>query len=201
MTVQPLTLSEILAASRTTALRNGIVATLKARLPFVEVQPHPGKLDVADVVERRHVRAPGLMVGVVRQAPRSPDLGGHDCATREVAVYVVAEDHVTAAPARRIDRDELGHALADAVIGIATDDDLARWGLSDIGHPREVEAKPLFTAMSHDKGTAFYVVTWSQDLPDLGRAPLPIGPAPEIDPHLLFTHLGETPDPLGEIAP
>mgnify|MGYP001809573194 FL=1 len=160
------TLASLIADSPTLRLRSAVAETLRARLPFLAVETMAGKLDVADVVAKKLVRAPGLMIAATRVGPREPAVGGRDEAIVELSVYVVAEDtvEVVGGIKRRLDRDQVGYAILDGLISLLLDDGFARWGLDDIGAPEDVEAQPFLALRAMLEGVAFYVVTWRQAL-------------------------------------
>jgi hypothetical protein len=67
MTAAPMTLSQLLAASRVFDLREAAVATLKPLFPDCEVRAHLGRLDMADVETGETYSAPSMHIGVTRQ--------------------------------------------------------------------------------------------------------------------------------------
>ncbi|MBX3506841.1 MAG: hypothetical protein KF895_15280 [Parvibaculum sp.] len=169
-------LAQRLATSRVHALKMAIVATLQGLYPECEVKAHPGRLDIADIVEKDMFRAPALAVAVTRLRPPERRLSGTRDLTVELAVYVVVEDGpiigANGEP-QLVYRDEIGAALCDGLLQdldfnpqFAAEDARidTRWGLEDISVPEQPEAKPLFTAVSFERGTAYYVVTWNQTL-------------------------------------
>jgi len=92
----------------------------------------------------------------------------------------VARAHVQ--ELRRTGRAPAGPGPAAIAIGVGIVEILAgldtpqRWGLSDIGGPHAIRLRPLFTALTFEKGSAFYAVTWRQKLFAEGE-PMP-GPVP-----------------------
>lgn len=162
-------LADLLAASRVFALREAVVATLKAALPVppCEVKAHPGRLDMKDVEEGTMFSPPAVHIGVTRIDPAEGRMSGYRDVPVEVSAYVVTADTVIGD--RAVHRDELALALQDAVLSLVEDPGVARWGLADIDLPENATAYPLFTAQSFDRGTAYYAVTWRQTLYSLGR--------------------------------
>lgn len=162
-----MTLSEILAISRLYEFRNAVAATLAVELPDVAVTTHPGKIDIADIVAGDAFGAPSIHVAI--SETRTP--GHRVSALRDVPVkvtaYVVVEDMVI--DERLVTRDELGLAICDALSAIAEDPHKARWGLTDIAPPEEIEMRPVLTVKSFERGTAFYAVTFRQVLTSGGN--------------------------------
>ena len=166
----PMTLEQLIAADRMTPLRDAIVAGLANQFDGVKIIAHPGKLDIYDVVKRAVIAAPGVAVGWSRvQAPREVD--GSYVTPIDWAAYIVAEDHAVMGQRRRISRDVLAHAIGSHILKVLHDPALSSWGLDRVtppdGQPGP-QLKPLFTATAYEKGTAYYAVTWTQALVDLG---------------------------------
>jgi len=180
--IEPATLSELLASDPVTPLRDAVTARLQTLFKGVAVKSHIGKLDIYDVVKRDLVAAPGIAIGWT--AVKSPrDISGAYCLPVDLAAYIVTEDKPI--EGRRVDRDELAHAIGTRLLEILHDADLSSWGLENIsppdGDPGPV-FKPIFTATSYEKGTAYYAVTWTQMLAGLGPDFLG-GPTPAFVAH------------------
>lgn len=162
------TLLELLAASRLFAFRTAVVDTLATVFPECEVKAHPGKLDIGDVDAKDIFRAPALAVAITRQPAADGRMSGTRDTPVDVTVYVVVEDLALGDPPRLVTRDELGLALCDGMLAFLAMP-AARWGLADIDFPSEAVAQPVFTALSFERGTAYYAVTWRQTLYGLGE--------------------------------
>jgi hypothetical protein len=163
-------LLELIAASRTFALREAIVATLKPLFPECDVRGHMGKLDMADVIAGDSFRAPALSVAITRLRGAEHRMSGLRDVPIECTVYAVTEDQPLGSPPKVYTRDEIGFALCDGVLSVVENPQLARWGLQEIGFPEDASAQPLFTAKTFERGTAYYGVTWRQTLYGLGDA-------------------------------
>jgi hypothetical protein len=161
------TLNNILKASRLFEYRAGIAATLAAELPGIEVVTHPGKIDISDIVEGDSFHAPSIHIAVAEV--RKPDhvVSGLRDVPVKVAFYIVTED--IAIDDKLVTRDELGLALGDLISDIAAEPKLSRWGLEDIAYPEDVVFRPLLTSKTFKRGTAYYVVTFSQKLTGRGE--------------------------------
>lgn len=164
----PLSLSALVTASQVHALQRAIVAALAPLFPEVEVKGHPGKLDISDVLEKDVIRAPAILVAILRQVEEQRLSTSRDVLV-EIGLFVVVEDAAFGEPPMRIERDELGHAICDALTYILNGRESSRWNYqaSAIGFPDRIEARPLFTALTFERGTAYYTVTFSQTLYNL----------------------------------
>ena len=158
----PLTLLEVLEASRLHELRQAVIARLKTLIAGVEVRAHPGKIDLSDVVAEDTFVAPSILVALTRFTPDMRLSGSvDDCA--HLAAYVIVED--TVLDGRRYERDEIGPALCDAIAHyLARPGPEAMWGLEGVGLPEDIAGQPVFTAKTFARGMAFYAVTWRQDI-------------------------------------
>lgn len=168
--IAPLTLTELLAADPLGAVKAAMRARLAALLPGISVVSHPGKIDIADVVAKAVVAAPGLALGWSRvRAARLVD-GAYQTAV-EWTAYIVVEDMALAA--RRVDRETLGLAIGARLIRILGDGETATWGMGNLLPPEPVpqpELRPIFTVRDATQGAAYYAVTWTQVLVDQGES-------------------------------
>lgn len=162
--IAPLTIAERLAASRVIGVQKAIVATLKPLFPGVAIRRHAGRMDLADFVEQDLYKAPTIAVAAARvRAARH--LEGTYAVPVEWAAYLIVED--MAVGERRVDRDEVGHAIGLGLLDVLNDQTAPRWGLSDITDPLDEpqpELRPLFTATTFARGAALYAVSWHQGL-------------------------------------
>lgn len=183
------TLAQRLAAARLAPAHKAIVASLKPHFPDVQVVRHPGRVDVADLVAKDIFSAPALAIAATRARPQREHNGEYGLEV-EWTGYVIAEDKVIAG--RRVERDEIGHAIGEGLIEILQAETVCRWGLTDITDPAFDGAqalRPVFTVKSYERGVALYAVTWSQTLLNLG-APLwdfTSPPPADFDPTLIMT--------------
>lgn len=153
--------AQILQAARIFALREAIVAGVKPLFADIEVKPHPGKLDISDVVAKDVFAPPSIAIATTRVKPEGR-LSGADDFTVSVTAYVVCEDMMVAGA--RVERDEMAIAICEALLVALTNDDATRWGLEGVGPAEDAEAAPLFTAKSFTQGVVYYAVTWKQTL-------------------------------------
>lgn len=168
--IAPVPLADLIAADPAHALKGAIVARLAALLPGVKVVSHPGRIDIADVVAKSVVAAPGVAVGWTRIRARRLIDGGYGLAV-EFAAYVVVEDAVV--EGRRVERETLGLALGHRLLAILEDAEAQTWGLGNVLPPEAdpaPELKPMFTVRDAAAGAAYYAVTWTQLVADLGRS-------------------------------
>lgn len=170
------TLDQIVAADRITRFREAIVAGLAAEIG-VAVHRHEGKLDMSDVLAGETFVAPSIHVGASRIEPADVATGVQDLVVHCVA-YVVAEEKMVAG--RLAYRDEIGWALANAVLAVLNDDHATRWGLAFVTPAEDQKAAPLFTSKTFAKGTVYYAVTWRQTiLADYETGAPPPPPVPD----------------------
>ncbi|BAF88151.1 unknown protein [Azorhizobium caulinodans ORS 571] len=168
--IAPVSLASLIAADPVQALKAAIVARLGALMPGVKIVSHPGRIDIADVVAKSVVAAPGVAVGWTRIRARRLIDGGYGLAV-EFAAYVVVEDAVV--DGRRVERETLGLALGHRLLAILEDADAQTWGLGNVLPPEAdpaPELKPMFTVRDAAAGAAYYAVTWTQLVADLGRS-------------------------------
>jgi len=161
-------LLELLGSSRLFDFREAVRSTLDTLFPEIEVAAHPGKIDIADIVQGDSFHAPSIHVAIAEVRPPEYRVSGLREVSVKVAAYVVVEDQAIGDPPKRYTRDEIGLAVCDAIIAVAENPHLSRWGLDDIAYPEQVEMRPLLTAKVFDKGTAYYVVTFRQQLTGCG---------------------------------
>ena len=180
--IAPASLSAMIEASRFEAAKDAIVATLKTLMTDVAVVSHPGKLDIADVVAKSVVKAPGVAIGWTRvRTPR--DVEGTFGSVVEWTAYIVVEDGADLVTKRRMNREDIAHAIGSFLLGVLADADTPSWGLRNITMPSRdpaPELRPVFTTKSFEGGTAYYAVTWSQTLVDEG-APFMSAATPAFD--------------------
>jgi len=164
MTPRPL--PDLIADSRVFAAREAIIATLARLLPDVRITPHPGKLDLSDIVEGEVYTAPSIAVAAARIHADLGTPAGQMATPVDWAAYVVAEDRALGAPAQVYTRDEIALALCQALTQLLHDPAAreCRWGVADISCPETIDARPLFTAKSWKSGQVFWVVTWRQTI-------------------------------------
>ncbi|WP_029006403.1 hypothetical protein [Azorhizobium doebereinerae] len=172
--IAPLPLADLIAADPVQALKAAVVARVGVLMPGVRVVSHPGKIDIADVVAKSVVAAPGIAIGWSRIRARRLLDGGYGLAV-EFAAYVVTEDAVIAG--RRVERETLGLAIGHRLLALLEDADAQTWGaVGGLGLvlPPEAdpapELKPMFTVRDAAAGAAYYAVTWTQVVADLGRS-------------------------------
>ena len=184
MTIAPATLPSLLNATRLESTKAAIVASLKLLLPGVAVVPHPGKLDINDVLAKAIVSAPGLALGWSRiQAPR--DVGGTFGLPIDWAAYLVVEDYAdrSVQPPRSVPREVVAHAIGGQLLRILADSESASWGLKGL-YPPEAEPapemRPLVTMKTAEQATALYAVTWRQVLAIEGRGFFGFGGDPGV---------------------
>lgn len=179
--IAPRALAQLVAASRLEETQIAIVNALATLMPGVKVIRHPGKLDIADVVAKSVVAAPGVAVGWTR-IRTSRDVPGTFGTIVEWAAYVVAEDRGDTSTRTRMARDTVAHAIGAFLLEILHDPDASSWGLTKLSPALSdpaPEFRPIFTAKSFEGGTVYHAVTWSQALVDNG-APFPDGPDPDL---------------------
>lgn len=184
--IEPLSLQALVAADPLAPVKAAIRDRLSALLPGVAVVSHPGKIDISEVVGKSVVAAPGIAVGWSRiRAARIID-GGHQLVV-EWTAYIVVEDR--AIGGRAVSRETLGLAIGSRVVAVLEDADEQTWGLGNLMPPAadpRPELRPMFTVRDLAAGAAYYAVTWTQSLVDLGvglfAAPQPSVATTAADP-------------------
>lgn len=163
--IAPRTIAQRLAETRLVGLTKAVAATLRPLFPGVDVRTLPGKLDLSDVLENETFVAPMIAITTTSWIVQRQVSGSYALLV-ELAAYVITADTVLGASV--VSRDAVAYALTGGLLDILEDYDTARWGLPKITSPEAAAARPMFTALTYDKGTAYYAVTWRQQLIALG---------------------------------
>lgn len=175
--IVPATLKEIMAADPTADTQAAIVDTLDGLLKGVSVVGHPGKVDIAELVGKTVVKAPGVGIGWSRIRPAMLADGSYS-ASVEWTAYIVVE--ATVVDNKRVEKERIGFAIGGQLLKILADPMVATWGRQGLLPPEATpapELKPLFTVRDQSQGTAYYTVSWTQQVVDIGAGifPQPIG--------------------------
>lgn len=179
--IQPTTLAQLLASNPLAETHEAIVETLKALLPGVNVVRHPGKVDIAELVQKTIVNAPGIGVGWSRVRPAMLADGSYSVAV-EWTVYIVAEAKPIAN--RRVEKEAVAMAIGGQMLKILADFRTSTWGRTGVvpitSESPAPELKPLFTVRNESQGTVYYTVSWTQLIVDIGASLFP-QPAGSVD--------------------
>jgi hypothetical protein len=159
--VTGLSRASLLSSARVFALRQAIVAHLAPLFADIPVVPHPGKLDISDVLAKATFTTPCVAVAATNMKLDGRLSGADDFVVSLAAYVIAAPDMVDGA---RVEGEEMALAICQAILSALSDDDFASWELSDIGLPADAEGKPLFTVKNVEEGAVYYVVTWKQTL-------------------------------------
>lgn len=171
--IEPKPLVSLLLDDRLLPLQSVIVARLLALLPGVAVVRHPGKVDISELIAKSVVAAPGVGIGWSR-IREIAIVDGSFSLSVEWTAYIVAEAKVI--DGRRVEKEALALAIGARLLQILGDDETAMWGLTGILPPEttpQAELKPLFTVRDASQGVAYYTVTWTQIVVDLGETAFP----------------------------
>lgn len=176
--MEPIALAALVQADPLKGWQSAIVDTITRLLSGVTVRPHPGKIDISQMMAKTIVPAPGIAVGWSRVRPAAY-IDGHYDLTVDWSAYIVVEDAVL--NGKRVDRDRIGFAIGSRLLQILADPDVALWGLTSIDMPAEQPApqlSPLFSVSDEAKGTNYLAVTWAQAMiaqgPGLFGGPAPV---------------------------
>lgn len=171
--MNPVNLATLLSNDRLGEAQLAIVAALGRLIQNVKVAAHPGKVDVSELIARTVVSAPGIGIGWSRIRRAAVSDGAYNLAV-EWTAYIVAEAAMVGL--RRVEKESVGLAIGSRILAILADSREPFWGLSGILPPEEVpapEMKPIFTVRDASQGVAYYAVTWTQTIADLGRGHFP----------------------------
>ncbi|OCP17437.1 MULTISPECIES: hypothetical protein [unclassified Ensifer] len=171
--MNPVSLEQLVAADRIAPVQKAIVANVGQLLTGVAIKAHPGKVDVSELIAKSVVKAPGIGIGWSR-IRRAALNDGAFCLVIEWVAYIVAEAHLVGG--RRREKEEIALAIGGRLMHILADQAASLWGLDGLLPPEETpapELKPLFTLADMAKGAAYYTVTWTQTIIDLGDAHFP----------------------------
>lgn len=169
------TIGQMLASNPLADTHDAIVATLRTLLPDVSIRKHPGKVDLSELVAKSVVPAPGIGLGW-SQVKYAGMADGSFCMAVGWTAYIVAEAMVN--NDRRVEKEAVGMAIGAQLLQILGDDQAQFWNRTGIlpigfnGLP-EPELKPFFTVRDAAQGTAYYVVTWTQIVADVGETTFP----------------------------
>ncbi|GLR51271.1 hypothetical protein KYK30_20560 [Shinella yambaruensis] len=169
----PVSLDQMLTVDPVAGLQAAIVTTVKTLLTGVTVAKHPGKVDLSELVAKTVVPAPGIGIGWSRIRTAGMADGSYGLAVEWVA-YIVAEARVVGM--KRVEKEVVGIAIGTRLLAILSDNEASFWGraaLMPVSETPAPELKPLFTVKDASQGTAYYTVTWTQVLPDVGHTYFP----------------------------
>lgn len=171
--IEPRTLAQLLENDPLAPVQAAIVATLGALLSGVRVVSHPGRVDLSELLAKTVATAPGVGIGWSR-VRRAMHLDGSFGAQVEWVAYIVAEARVV--DSRRVEKEALGLAIGALILRVLADETAFFWGRDGILPPElqpMPELKPLFTVRDAENGTAYYTVTWTQIVADVGETLFP----------------------------
>ncbi len=171
--MSPESLASLLAQDRLGEMQFAIVATLDRLIEGVRVAAHPGKVDVSELIAKTIVPAPGIGIGWSRIRRAAISDGAYNLGV-EWTAYIVAE--AAAIGMRRVEKERIGLAIGSRILAILADNREPFWGLRGVLPPEETPApefKPIFTVKDASQGVAYYAVTWTQTIADLGRGHFP----------------------------
>jgi hypothetical protein len=172
--MNPVSLDQLLAADPIASLQKVIVSTIKTQILGVTVINHPGKVDISELIEKTVVPAPGISIGWTRARAAGLSDGSYGLAVEWVA-YIVAAARVVGL--KRTEKEEVGIALGARLLAILNDPVVSFWGrtsgLMPVSETPVPELKPIFTVKDAAQGTAYYTVTWTQVIPDVGQTYFP----------------------------
>lgn len=173
MTIQPKTLAQILDNDAVAPVHAAIVSSLQTLNPGLKIIRHPGKVDISELVSRTVVKAPGVGIGFskMREGRRAE---GVFFVSVDWIAYIVVQSAAIAG--KRREKEDLGLAIGARLLTILADETASLWGLQGILPVEEApapELKPLFTVVEQAEGMAYYTVTWTQVIADLGTSVFP----------------------------
>lgn len=169
------TLDALLTDDRLAPVQRAIVDRIKLLNPGLNVVTHPGKVDLSELVSKTIVQSPGIGIGWSRIREAALSDGAFNAAVEWVA-YIVAEARLVGG--KRIEKEAIGMAIGARLIEMLADLDTSMWGLTGVLPPSDTpapELKPLFTIRDAAQGVAYYTVTWTQVVADLGTPIFPAG--------------------------
>lgn len=171
--MEPKPFAALLETDPLAPLQAAIVFTLKLLNPGVAVVPHPGKVDVSELVFKTVVKAPGIGVGW-NKVKTGQHADGMFYLVVESVAYIVAEAKVV--ETRRVEKEAVGLAIGGRLLEILADIETSMWGRPGVLPPETTppaELKPFFTVRDAAQGIAYYTVTWTQIVPALGTGFMP----------------------------
>lgn len=168
--IEPRTLSQLLTDDSLEPVQRAIVQTLSALLPDVRVVAHPGRVDLSELLAKSVATAPGIGIGWSR-VRRAMHVDGSFGALVEWVAYIVTEAKLVSG--KRVEKEAIGLAIGGQVLRVLADGEKCFWGRSGILPPErqpEPDLKPLFTVRDAANATAYYTVTWTQIVADIGTS-------------------------------
>lgn len=171
--ITPKTIEQLLAFDPLAPLQSAIVATITTLNPGLNVVKHPGKVDLSELIGKTVVKAPGVGIGWsrIREAQMAD---GHFNLLVDWVAYIVCE--AKSVNNRRIEKEAMALAIGARLLAILADDIAATWNRTGVYPPESTppaEMKPLFTVRDQAQGMAYYTVTWTQIVADLGDSVFP----------------------------
>jgi hypothetical protein len=171
--MEPASLDQLLARDPLAPTQIAIVNTLSSLMPGVTIVRHPGKVDLSELVANTIVKSPGVGIGWSR-IRETFITDGATCFVVEWVAYIVSDAKAVAN--RRVEKEEIGLAIGSRILAILADPILSLWnrtGVMPVEDKPQAELKPFFTLKDAKQGTAYYVVTWSQIIADIGPSVFP----------------------------
>lgn len=175
MTLAPVTLADLLDADVVAPVQDAIATTLQTLNPGLKIVKHPGKVDLSELVAETVVQAPGVGIGFSRMR-ESREADGVFCVTVDWIAYIVVQPAVIGG--KRREKEQQGLAIGARLLAILADEEASLWachGILPVESTPGPELKPLYTVRDQSEGMAYYTVTWSQTIADLGTSGLPQG--------------------------
>jgi hypothetical protein len=136
-------------------VRNAIVATLTAKLgPNVSVQPHRGRFDNAQEIQRFATKAPAVLVAALR-VQRADDMGGISRLPVQWGIFVITKDEP------KLPRDQGAIGLVETILMLTPDND---WGAQSVGAVSNLDARNLYAQQVDSLGIALWGIGFEQPI-------------------------------------
>lgn len=198
--IVPRNLAELLANDPLEPVQRVIVQTLSALLTDVRVVAHPGRVDLSELLAKSVATAPGIGIGWSR-VRRAMYVDGSFGALVEWVAYIVVEAKLVSG--KRVEKEAIGLAIGGQLLRILADGEKCFWGRPGIMPPErqpEPDLKPLFTVRDAANATAYYTVTWTQIVADVGTSLFDERPIGRFDPETIAVSFPDDPHVAKAVA-
>lgn len=134
-------------------VRQAIVDTLATTLgPNVSVQTHRGRFDNVQEIQRFAVKAPTVLVSVLR-VQRAQDIGGEAMIPVSWGIYIITKD------LPKLPRDQGAVGLVETILMLAPDND---WGGQSVGAVDNLDARNMYSQQVDGLGIALWGIGFEQ---------------------------------------
>ncbi|HEY8136261.1 MAG TPA: hypothetical protein VIF61_00375 [Methylocystis sp.] len=143
------------ALSNLPALRDAVVASLRAKIPSVSIEPHGGSFDEKEI-QAFATKAPAIRIALLGFDQVSRHASGQVWLPVNFAAAIVTKDQLD--DGAKVTRDTAALLISNAVaLAVAGN----RFGLSGVKQPENLRGGNLYSGDVLKMGVALWQVTWT----------------------------------------